>query len=146
MKFDLQLREDELPPTVRNLIRLAGWRGALALVRELPGARIYCPANGPDEHDARFAFVAELTSWNAARRIYKEYCGSVLEIPNCRAAMRAARNRWIRSAYDAGTSIEELCLRTGTSRRQIFDILKGTDPSSPDCETYDMRSGQMGLF
>jgi hypothetical protein len=145
MRPAYRLYEAELPPTVRNLIRLAGWRGALAIVREMPGARIYSPATGEPD-DARFHRVAELAGYRAAQRIYAEYRGGVLEIPNCKAALRAARDRWIRSEYDRGTPVEALCVATGISRRQIFDVLKKAGREiAPDETAFEVR-GQMGLF
>lgn len=145
MKPTLLLAETDLPPTVRNLVRLAGWRSALALVSEMPGARIYCPSAGPDENSERWARVLELVGERAARAIYAEYRGGVLEIPNCRAAIAAARNRALRAQYDAGSAIEALCLAFGLSRRQVFTVLKQPDG---DARTpgYELRSGQMGLF
>ncbi|WP_168735254.1 Mor transcription activator family protein [Pseudothauera rhizosphaerae] len=146
MKADLQILEGDLPPTVKNLLRLAGWRGAFALVREMPGARIYCPAAGRPRDEARYAQVAELTGAAAARRIYAEYRGGILEIPNCRAAFAAARDRWIRARYDAGAGAEELCRATGLSRRRLFEVLKEADrQAAPDERAGDWR-GQMGLF
>lgn len=142
----LRLLEDELPATVQNLIRLAGWSGAMALVREMHGARIYCPPRGPEESGERFSRVAELTSVAAARRIYAEYRGDVLEIPTCRAAMTAARNRWVRAQYDAGVGVEPLCIAAGLSRRQLFTVLKQPDDVGPAAQGYDLRDGQMGLF
>lgn len=146
MRERLHLRESDLPPTARNLVRLAGWRGALALVREMPGARIYSPAERMSrEADARFERVAELAGRDAAQRIYDEYHGSLVEIPNCRAAITAARDRHIRTRFDAaGATVEDLCAETGLSRRQIFYILKIADEPGAT-RAADVR-GQMGLF
>jgi len=141
----LRLREEDLPPTARTLVRLAGWAGALALVREMPGARIYSRGRGTSRAaDARFERIAELVGQAAAERIFAEYRGDILEIPTCRAALVAARNRHIRARYDAGASAEQLCIETGLSRRQIFYLLKIAD--EPGIDRAADLCGQMGLF
>lgn len=144
-RLHLSLREEDLPPTARTLVRLAGWAGALALVREMPGARIYSRARGTSRaSDARFERIAELVGQAAAERIFKEFRADILEIPTCRGALVAARNRHIRARYDAGASAEQLCAETGLSRRQIFYLLKVAD--EPGTERAADLCGQMGLF
>ena len=143
----LEIAEADLPPTARNLVRLVGWSGAFALLRELRGARIYCPASGPDEAGQRFCRVAELAGADAARRIYAEYRGSVLEIPSCREALALARNRALRRAFDQGARVEALCVDFGLSRRRVFEILKTSDSDSGPGQTRPANiGGQMGLF
>lgn len=144
-RLRLRLREEDLPPTARTLVRLVGWAGALALVREMPGARLYGIARGTTRAaDARFARVSELVGERAARRLFEEFRGDVLEIPTCRGALVAARNRHIRAQFDAGATVEELCAQTGLCRRQIFYLLKIAD--EPGTEHPAEMSGQMGLF
>ena len=146
---EIALCESDLPPTVQNLIRLAGWRATMALVREMTGARIYPPtsprARWSDDAVARFERVAELTGQRAAERIYREYAGDVIEIPSCRGALTAARNRMLRADYDAGCTIEELCVRHGLSRRQVFTVLKGGDDATDPPRPANL-GGQLGLF
>ena len=146
----LAILEAELPPSARDLVRWVGWRGAMAIIREMPGARIYSPERGPTWSpmaDARYARVAELCGERGADRLYREILGTVFEVPTCRAAIRRARNRALRAAYDAGAAAEQLCVEFGLSRRAVFYVLKEAD------EDYDKSAarpadigGQLGLF
>lgn len=144
----LAIREADLPPSARELVRLVGWRGAMALVREMPGARIYCPVRGAThsrQADARYAQVAELAGERAAARLYKEYAGALFEVPTCRAAIRSARDRYVRALYDADTPVEQICAATGISRRQVFYVLKTVDEDAGPARPADV-GGQLGLF
>ncbi len=126
---DISLRESDLPATARNLVRLAGWNGAMTLIHQMPGFRIYIPASGAAKGRTQPSFenIAEHIGEAAAERIYDEYRGTALEIPTCRSAFTAARDRRIRERFDAGESIASLCSETGLSRRSIFYILKTVD-------------------
>ncbi len=146
----LEIAEADLPPTARNLVRLVGWRGAMALIREMPGTRIYCPGRSPDHSraaDARFGAVAELVGHRNAERLYAHYRAGIVEIPNCRAAVRAARDRTLRAMYDAGATVEQICARFGLSRRQVFYILKISDVDATAAQPRAANiGGQIGLF
>ena len=147
MKPDtLPLYENDLPPTARTLVRLCGWRKAMALIREMRGARIYCPAAGFTRNaDMRFAQVEEIIGYNATQRLYAAHKGSYIEVPNCRRAFELARDRYIKQCYDSGASVEDLCRETGLSRRRIFAILKVAD-QIPAGNPHHTQSGQMWLF
>lgn len=145
----LAIREADLPPSARDLVRLVGWRGAIAIVREMPGARIYCPVFGATlsrRADARYAQVAELVGERGAARLYKEYARTIFEVPTCRAALRRARDRYVRALYDANTPIEQICAATGISRRQVFYVLKTVDNDGAGPARPAELGGQLGLF
>lgn len=138
--------EADLPPSARDLVRWVGWQGAVAMIREMPGARIYSPKRGPQHSpraDARYARVAELAGEKGATALYRAIEGGIFEVPRCAAALARARNRDMRRAFDAGAEVEELCYRYGVSRRSVYYILKGGD----DFEAAPLReSGQGVLF
>ncbi|WP_415034922.1 Mor transcription activator family protein [Azonexus sp.] len=143
---ELAVCEMDLPPSARDLVRWVGWQGAISMIREMPGARIYSPKRGPQHSqkaDARYARVAELAGEHGAAALYRAIAGGIFEVPRCAAAMARARNRDIRRAFDAGVNVEELCYRYGVSRRSVYYILKGGD----DPEAMPLRqSGQGVLF
>ncbi|ENO91996.1 Mor transcription activator family protein [Thauera mechernichensis] len=148
-RTSLAILETDLPASVRDLVRWVGWRGAMALIREMPGARIYSPMRGPHwsaRADARFARVAELVGERNAEKLYEIIAGTAFEVPNCRAALRRARNRAVRASFDAGAPVEALCVDFGLSRRQVYSVLKEADePTAETPRQADLR-GQMGLF
>lgn len=145
----LPIYESDLPPGARDLVRWVGWRGAMAMVREMPGARIYSPRRGPSSSpsaDARYARVAELVGERGAARLYREIIGTPFEVPTCRLAMRRARDRAMRAAFDAGASVEQLCADFNLSRRAVFYLLKRPDEEPTGPARPANAGGQMGLF
>lgn len=123
-------RENELPALGRDLVRLIGWRHALTLVTTLPGTRLCVsqrtPGGIPNTPEARrlVSRLDALIGRAATRRLYAGLIGGVFEIPVCRSAMVAARNRWIHEQYDRGVRQETLCEILGMSRRGLYYILK----------------------
>lgn len=145
----LAILEAELPPTARDLVRWVGWRGAMAIIREMPGARIYSAERGPTwspRADARYARVAELCGERGADRLYREILGTIFEVPTCRAAIRRARDRALRDAFDAGATAEQLCADFGLCRRAVFYILKKSDDADTSTARPADIGGQLGLF
>ncbi|MFN3985716.1 MAG: Mor transcription activator family protein [Rhodocyclaceae bacterium] len=145
----LAIMEEDLPKSVRDLVRLVGWRGAMAMVREMPGARIYSPHRGPTwspQADARFARVAELVGERRALVFYREFAGGLYEVPTCRGAIARARDRAIRAMFDGGASVEQICAAFGLSRRAVFYILKRADEADPSAARPANIGGQLGLF
>ncbi len=142
---ELAVCEMDLPPSARDLVRWVGWQGAINMIREMPGARIYSPKRGPQhsqQADARYARVAELAGEHGAAALYRAIVGGIFEVPRCAAAMARARNRDIRRAFDAGADVEELCFRYGVSRRSVYYILKGGD----EPEAVPLRENGQGVL
>jgi len=112
----------------------------MTLIHHMAGARIYIPANSINRSETRFENLASLIGALATERIFNEYRGTTLEIPTCRSAFTAARDRGIRARFDAGESVADLCQETGLSRRSIFYILKTADLPSA-AETTILKHG-----
>lgn len=139
------LLEADLPATARDLIRLVGWPGAEALIRELGGIPFPVPkgANNNPAGAARFERLAELVGMRGAERIVAEYGDDVLNIPNCKTAIARAKMRAMRARCDAGATLEEIALEFGVTTRWVSIVLKRPDDGGgPVLE----MGGQMGLF
>lgn len=146
----LAVLDADLPPAAQDLVRWMGWRGAIAIIRAMPGARIYSPINGPQysrTSDARYAQIAELAGERATRKFYEEIMGTFFDVPTCRYALTRARSRALRQAFDGGASVEQLCAAFGLGRRRVHYILKQADTAEPGAPLRRAEaSGQMGLF
>lgn len=139
------LLESDLPETARNLVRLLGWHGAEALIRELGGIPFPVPkgANNNAAGAARFERLAELVGNRGAEAIVAEYGDQILSIPNCKLAVARAKMRAMRARCDAGATLEEIAIEFRVTTRWVSIVLKRTDDGSG---AVLQRGGQIGLF
>lgn len=89
--------ESDLPETAQNLVRILGWEGARALIRELGGVPFPVP-KGPNNNPsgaARYEQLAEIVGEDGADRIVAEYGNDILSIPNCKGRWHGRETgRW----------------------------------------------------
>lgn len=106
-----------LPGILRELCGLTGVGAVMKLVETYGGVRLYVPQKLNDDHA-----LVKLIGGGNAQKLAEIYGGETLEIPKAEAAMRALRNREIRSLYPQ-FSQRELALKYNTTERNIRLIL-----------------------
>lgn len=122
----------DLPPRLAELAGAIGLAATLALVEARGGTRLYIPERAAPEH-----WLARTIGPDAFRRLAADYAGEQLEIDRAAGAVRAARDRAIRAAADAGASTAKLALDYGLTQRQIFTILaRGANNDSPQADLF----------
>lgn len=126
------LYESDLPEAARDLVRLVGADGALAMIRELGGVPFPVP-KAPDNNRqgaARYARLVELVGGEGAGRLVREYGNDTLSIPTCRNARSRAKRRAMAAFYDAGATLEEVARAYGVTTRWVSMALKNVPPAS----------------
>ena len=107
-----------LPRWFRDLRKVVGEHGALAMSRSFGGASIYIPMRPHRRHP-----VARCIGMELARRLGAEYGGDCVSIPKPDAVMRQVRSRRICSRRDQGATFDDLALEFKLSRRRVLQIL-----------------------
>ncbi|MEO1766773.1 Mor transcription activator family protein [Thiobacter aerophilum] len=59
------------------------------------------------------------------------YGGTILYVPKCDGAARAARDAAIRAAYDAGERVQDIARRYRLTERWVYDILGRAEETPP---------------
>ncbi|HAF56026.1 MAG TPA: hypothetical protein DCL01_12660 [Thauera sp.] len=126
------ISDHDLPETALDLIGLIGWERTQALIAELGGVPFPVPkrANNNAAGARRYLQLAEIVGRQAADVILRCYGDDVLNIPNCKTALRRARNRAIVSFYDDGATLEECALAFGVTTRWVSIVLKTVSPKA----------------
>ena len=114
----------EFPEVAQDLAHLIGEDKALLFLRKFKGQRFYIPSSRRGMNLANFASTAVVIGKKNTEKIYSFYAGTTLEVPTCRSAFNASRNRQSRQHFDAGKSISQLIAISRLSKRSIFYILK----------------------
>ncbi|WP_052190895.1 Mor transcription activator family protein [Chitinibacter sp. ZOR0017] len=128
---DVQL----LPSSVQELVRVIGLTAALKLVELHGGTSILIPQGKKRAGQIAYEALAEIIGYKEMALLAEHYRGDdVLYIPSCKAAVRAVRNRLIRSDFDAYTGEEsanravmKLARDHHLSDRRVWEILKEVD-------------------
>lgn len=140
--LDLDLaRVADLPPTVRDLVRLVGPAKAMDLVTALGGTTFPVAQGRTRQGQIRYEMLAEIVGYTAADRITQHYSGESLYIPRCEGALRQARDRAIHDQFDrllaqgwtATRAVGELARLHRLSDRRVWSILKQL-PAHPPAE------------
>lgn len=124
--------EQHLPSSAQNLIRLIGLPNTMQLVNEFGGTTFPVAVGTTSKGQARFEMLAEVIGTEAADILTAEYAREHLYIPNCKAAMRKARDRAIHGRFDAlsmqgyssNAAVAELAREHNLSDRRVWEILK----------------------
>ena len=107
-----------LPRWFRDLRKVVGEQGALAMSRSFGGASIYIPMRPHRRHP-----VARCIGMDLARRLGAAYGGDCVSIPKPDAVMRQLRGRRICSRRSQGATLDDLALEFKLSRRRVLQIL-----------------------
>lgn len=115
--LDLILKED-LPSSLEEIAEVIGREGALKLVNECGGTRIFVPRNLRIQHK-----LVILLGMEQARRLSSHFGGETLTVVRAANLLRRTRNREIVRRYDAGEGVRQLARDHCLTERQIYAIL-----------------------
>lgn len=112
------LRDDLLPATLQDFVRLIGLAATMILVEHFGGTRLYIPVKpSPDHHLAKLIGMDNLVKLS---RVYGAQ--DHFDIPKAERALRHLRDQKIRA--DIGPkSARVLALEHGLTERQIWSIV-----------------------
>ena len=123
-----QVRLEDLPQQVRQIVRVVGMQAALQLVRNYGGVRLYVPTNMTPDH-----ILARIIGFEAAVKLAGEYGGMQhFDIPRAAGALRLVRNREIAEKFVKGKSLRQLALEYMMTERGIQKILTECGTSQED--------------
>lgn len=123
---------NRLPGTARDLIERLGSAATLRLVSMLGGTTLSVPMRATARGEARYRYLCEFLGPGLADALCREYGGTDLYVPACRAAVMDQRDAALARDRDvmAGAGLSErdivtgLALKYGLSDRQVWRILK----------------------
>ncbi|MCX8016638.1 MAG: hypothetical protein N2690_01855 [Rhodocyclaceae bacterium] len=113
------------------LERLIGREALAALIQICGGLAVPIPKSAPMKGP-----LCDLPL-SAQQALCDAFGGTVLYIPKCDGAARAARDAAIRAAYDAGARVQDLARQYRLTERWIYEILG---------RPQDERQAQGSLF
>ncbi|WP_293934015.1 Mor transcription activator family protein [Iodobacter sp.] len=124
-----------LPHVVQELVGLIGLTATMRLVEHHGGTSILIPQGKNREGQIAFEAMAEVVGYKEMTLLAKHFKGNdVLYVANCKAAIRAVRNRLIRRDFDAYTleesgsrAVMKLARDHQLSDRRVWEILKEAD-------------------
>lgn len=99
------------------LERLIGREALKALIETCGGLEVAIPKRPPMSGP-----LCDLPL-PAQQALCDAFGGTVLYIPKCDGARRAARDAAIRAAYDAGERVQDIARRYRLTERWVYDIL-----------------------
>ena len=103
---------------LNKLQTVVGQDGALAVIREFGGIRVFVPRNMTPTNK-----WAKLLGSEKACRLSARYGGKTLSIPRGKKRVQQKRNREIIHQYDAGIPVRKLARDYQLTDRQIYKIL-----------------------
>ncbi|MBF0294269.1 MAG: hypothetical protein HQL96_03700 [Magnetococcales bacterium] len=115
--LDLILQED-LPGSLEEIAEVIGREGALKLVHECGGTRIFIPRKLRVQHK-----LVTLLGHEQAKRLSLHFGGETLTVVRAAQLLRRTRNREIVRRYDAGEGVRQLARDHALTERQIYAIL-----------------------
>ncbi|MEO5334125.1 MAG: hypothetical protein H7839_19100 [Magnetococcus sp. YQC-5] len=115
--FDL-LQQADLPDSLEEIADVIGREGAVKLVNECGGTRIFVPRKMRVQHK-----LATLLGFEQARRLSLHFGGETLTVVRAAHLQRRTRNREIVRRYDSGVGVRQLAREHTLTERQIYTIL-----------------------
>lgn len=110
---------DYLPDSLKSLLDAGvSVETVRALVEAFPGCRASIPKPG-----ATSGQLVDAIGVERANEIARAVSGVYFYVPACSLFLRAARNRDIRTAYDAKVPMAEICKRFKTTENNVRRIL-----------------------
>lgn len=125
---------EELPKTLLEVIEVIGVSAALRLVEGWGGLRLYVPQPESITFDHE---LAKRLGYEEAVALCEIFAREKLDVPRCKAAARAARDRRMLREHDAGDSARLLAARHGLTERQVWRILAAAGANA-DALTGDL--------
>lgn len=131
---------DRLPRVARDLLDRLGPANTLRLVTALGGTTIPVPMRATKTGEARYRYLRDLLGEELATALCREYAGTELYVPICKAAIMDQRDAALIRDRDAMASaglaereiVTGLALKYGLSDRHVWRVLKRfPDQSSP---------------
>lgn len=114
---------EELPATARRLVEVIGLDATIDLVKMYGGDEPVIPSV-VGGNSRVWAQLEECIGPEAAAALVREFGNTPIYVPFCSAALRAARNREIVSAYDAGEPFDSIRRRYKVSRSYLYRLMK----------------------
>lgn len=115
-EHDLKSFDALLPPIVHELINLIGYRHVVTVIDRLGGVSVPVCKNLQRSNNAAAVMLVEILPPEVLAIISKRFCGDMLYIPRCDAALRAVRNQHFFNEYDA-------LLSRGISERSVLTMV-----------------------
>ncbi|WP_016950004.1 Mor transcription activator family protein [Anabaena sp. PCC 7108] len=106
-----------LPKTLKDLNKLIGLDATLSLVEKFGGSALYIPKSIKEGH--KLSYLA----YEHIELLVREFAGTFIYIPLCRAMEKSVRNQKIAEKRQSGT-IDALAKEFNLSRRYIWYLLK----------------------
>ncbi len=118
MNAQFDIREEDLPKSLANIVRAIGMPATLKLIERYGGSRVYVPE---PKHITVDHAIARAIGFDAARALSRLAGDERIEVPRAAGAFRLARDRLIlRESRTA--SVSKLALKYHLSERQIYQI------------------------
>ena len=111
------LRAEELPESLHEVVNLIGLPAMIKMVERFPGIRIFVPRKIKDDHA-----IVKVIGLELAQKLAKHFDGSEFAVPKAQEALILARNRQIRRLYGPSTAAQ-LALMYDLTERQIYRIV-----------------------
>ncbi|MEO5332140.1 MAG: hypothetical protein H7839_08965 [Magnetococcus sp. YQC-5] len=115
--MDLVL-DGDLPASLQEIADVIGREGALKLVKELGGTRVFVGRRMKPNHK-----LAILLGHGPALKLSQMFGGETLTVVRGATLLRRARNREIIKRYDSGEGVRSLARRFTLTERQIYAVL-----------------------
>ncbi|GAB0056720.1 hypothetical protein SIID45300_01031 [Candidatus Magnetaquicoccaceae bacterium FCR-1] len=109
---------DDLPESLQEIADAIGREGAMHLVENCGGTRVFVPRKMRVQHK-----LVTLLGFEQARKLSQYFGGETLTVVRNAQLLRRERNREIIRRYDAGTGVRQLALDNNLTERQIYAIL-----------------------
>ncbi len=127
---------EDLPPIAQELVHLIGLEATMKIVEHWGGIGLYFPLKWTSEHPTLHTLV-QLIGHDKTRLLWEQFMNDEIQIPMCKAALRAVRDGQIRERRAAGTTIATLARENKMTETRVYQILR-ENPIRDD--------RQMGLF
>lgn len=133
-----EVEEQYLPPRVLEIAEIIGLDGALILVSNWGGLRLYVPE--PD-HVHEDHPLAQRLGVQRAKNFCANYAREKIDVPRCLSHLRRAFEQRIAADNAAGVSVRELAMRHGLTERAVWMALARyrtrTPPNQDQQDLFD---------
>ncbi len=118
---------DYLPEFMHEIIRVVGIDAAIIIVQARGGVRLYVPKVADPTH-----WLANAIGVSAMAALIAEMGGDEIEIPFCKEALIAIKERAILKKAQSGKSQSALAREYKMTERGIRKLLRRAEKSHPD--------------
>jgi Mor family transcriptional regulator len=123
------MNNNQLPASMDHFVAAVGASATLSIIRVFGGGRLYIPK--PAKLDDSHPLVRLLGS-PLATRLSEAMGGEMHDIATATTAAVAVRNREIRTRFQHGTSVRQLAVAFGLSKRTIWHVIRDAQNFTPD--------------